>query len=162
MPRPRKIIERFVLGSLIAVLAVGCSNMNNTQKGAVVGGAGGTVVGAIVGKQLGNTGAGAAVGALTGMAAGALVGKSEDEAEARENAVRTAAYEHNLRVREARAVTNSDVVYMSQNGINDTIICNEIRTRGGRFDTSPQSIINLQRSGVSDTVIQAMQNYGGS
>src|SRR5262249_62278089 len=72
MPQSRRFVERLVASSLIAASAVGCSNMNNKQKGAVVGGAGGTVVGAVVGKQLGNTGAGAAVGALTGMAAGAL------------------------------------------------------------------------------------------
>ena len=162
MGRAGRIVEEFVAGSLIAISCLGCSNMNNTQKGAAIGGAGGTVVGAVVGKQLGNTGAGAAIGAVTGLATGALVGKAEDNAVERDNAARTAVYEHNMRVRESRAVTNSDIVYMAQNGINDTIICNEIRTRGGRFDTSPQSIINLQRSGVSDTVIQAMQNHGGT
>ena len=161
MAHSTRIVEHLIVGAFVAVAGVGCANMNNTEKGAAVGGVGGTVVGAIVGKQLGNTGAGAAIGAVTGLAAGALVGKSEDNAEERDNAARTAAYEHNMRVREARAVTNSDIVYMAQNGINDSIICNEIRTRGGRFDTSPQSIINLQRSGVSDTVIQAMQNHGG-
>ena len=77
MRRSGRIVERLIAGSLIAVSCVGCSNMNNTQKGAAVSGAGGTVVGAIVGKQLGNTGAGAAIGAVTGLAAGALVGKAE-------------------------------------------------------------------------------------
>ena len=162
MIRIGRLIKQLIAGSLIAAVGVGCSNMNNTEKGAAVGGIGGTAVGAIVGKQLGNTGAGAAIGAVTGLAAGALVGKAEDNAEERDNATRAAAYEHDRRVRDARAVTNSDVVYMAQNGINDSIICNEIRTRGGRFDTSPQSIINLQRAGVSDSVIQTMQNYGGN
>src|ERR1700676_3554710 len=115
MVRSRNIVEHLIVGSLLAVFSSGCSNMNNTQKGAVVGGAGGTVVGAIVGKQLGNTGAGAAIGAVTGLAAGALVGKSEDDTEARDNAERTAAHEHEMRVREERAVTNSDVVNMAQN-----------------------------------------------
>jgi hypothetical protein len=50
---------------------------------------------------------------------------------------------------------------MATSGVSDNIICNEIRTKGGNFDTSPQSIVYLQRSGVSDTVIQAMQNTGG-
>ncbi len=161
MPRSGRILEHVIVGSLISVSCLGCANMNNTEKGAAAGGVGGTVVGAIVGKQLGNTGAGAAIGAVTGLAAGALVGKAEDNAEERDNAARTAAYEHNMRVREERAVTNADIAYMAQNGINDNLICNEIRTRGGRFDTSPQSIINLQRAGVSNTVIEAMQNYGG-
>jgi hypothetical protein len=41
------------------------------------------------------------------------------------------------------------------------IICNEIRTRGGRFDTTPDSIIALKSAGVSDRVIETMQNTGG-
>jgi phage tail tape-measure protein len=155
------IVEHLVAGSLMAVICAGCSNMNNTQKGAAVGAAGGTVVGAIVGKELGNTGAGAAIGALTGLVGGAVVGKSEDDSEAKENAERAAAYEHNMRVREERAIRNSDVVYMTQNGTADDVICNAIRTRGGRFDTSPESVIYLQRSGVSNRVIEVMQNYGG-
>jgi uncharacterized protein YcfJ len=157
----RGLVEFVLAASLLAIVGTGCSNMNNTQKGAAVGGAGGAVVGAIVGKQLGNTGAGAAIGAVTGLVGGALVGKSEDDTEAKENAERAAVHEQEMRVREERAVTNSDVISMAQNGINDNLICNEIRTRGGRFDTSPQSIINLQRSGVTDRVIQVMQNYGG-
>ncbi len=155
------IVEHLVAGSLVALLCAGCANMNNTQKDAAVGGAGGAVVGAIVGKQLGNTGAGAAIGAMTGLVGGALVGKSQDETEAKENAERTAAYEHNMRVREERAIRNSDVVNMTQNGLADDLICNEIRTRGGRFDTSPDALIYLQRSGVSNRVIEVMQNYGG-
>jgi uncharacterized protein YcfJ len=135
--------------------------MNNTQKGAVAGTAGGAALGAIVGKQLGNTGAGAAIGAISGLAAGGLIGNAEDEKEQRDNAQRQVAYEQNLRARQARAVTNSDIVNMAQNGVDDSIICNEIRTRGGNFDTSPQAIIYLQRAGVDSTVIQAMQNSRG-
>jgi len=135
--------------------------MNNTEKGAVVGGAGGAALGAIIGKQLGNTGAGAAIGAVGGLAAGSLIGNAEDKAEERDAYARQAAYERNLRYRQERAVTNGDIINMSQNGIDDSTICNEIRTHGGRFDTSPQAIISLQRSGVNNTVIQAMQNCRG-
>jgi hypothetical protein len=137
----------------------GCQN--NTQRGAAVGGIGGAALGAIVGKATGNTAAGAAIGGLGGAAAGALVGNSEDVAEQRDANARQAAYEHNLRVRQERAVTNRDVIDMARDGVSDAIICNAIRTRGGNFNTSPQSIVYLQRSGVSDTVIQAMQNTGG-
>ncbi len=155
----RRIIERLVAVSLMAAACFGCQN--NTQRGAAVGGIGGAALGAIVGKATGNTAAGAAIGGLGGAAAGALVGNSEDVAEQRDANARHAAYEHNLRVRQARAVTNGDIVQMASSGVSDSVICNEIRTRGGNFDTSPQSIVYLQRSGVSDTVIQAMQNTGG-
>lgn len=161
MPSMKDLIQQVAVGLVLTASTLGCSNMNNSQKGAVVGGAGGAALGAIVGKQLGNTGAGAAVGALTGLAAGGLIGNAEDAAEERNNAQRQAAYEQNLRVRQARAVTNSDIVNMSQNGVDESTICNEIRTHGGNFDTSPQQIIYLQRAGVSSTVIQAMQNCRG-
>jgi uncharacterized protein YcfJ len=135
--------------------------MNNTQKGAVVGTAGGAGLGAIVGKQLGNTGAGAAIGAITGLAAGGLIGNAEDSKEEAENAQRQAAYQQNVAARQARAVTNSDIISQVQNGVNDDVICNGIRTRGGNFDTSPQAIIYLQRAGVDSQVIQAMQDCRG-
>jgi phage tail tape-measure protein len=157
----RKVFERFIAGLILVSTCLGCSNMNNTQKGAAVGTAAGAGVGAIVGKQLGNTGVGAAIGAVTGLAAGGLIGKDEDLKEERDNAQRQAAYEQNLRIREERAVSNDQIVQMSQGGISDTIICNEIRTHGGKFDTSPNAIIYLRQAGVSNTVIQAMQNCRG-
>jgi hypothetical protein len=60
--------------------------------------------------------------------------------------------------REARAITNSDVVAMVQNGISDSVVCDAIRVRGGRFDLSPKGIEALKRAGVSDLVIEAMQD----
>lgn len=161
MPRSNRIVERLFAGLLIVSSCLGCSNMNNTQTGAVVGTAGGAALGAIVGKQFGSTGAGAAIGALTGLAAGGLIGNAEDEKEMAESAQQQAAYQQNLAARQARAVTNADIVNLAQEGIGDDIICNEIRTRGGNFDTSPQSIIDLQRAGVDSRVIQAMQNCRG-
>jgi hypothetical protein len=146
---------------LIAGSCLGCSNMNNTQKGAAIGTAGGAATGAIIGKQLGSTGAGAAIGAMTGLVAGALVGDSEDQKEAKENAEAQAAYQQNLAARRERAVTNADIVNLVHEGVPDDIICNEIRTRGGAFDTSPQAIIDLQRAGVDSRVMQAMQNCRG-
>ncbi|MBI3862200.1 MAG: hypothetical protein HY290_09925 [Planctomycetia bacterium] len=140
---------------------LGCSNMNNTQKGAVVGTAGGAGLGAIVGKQLGNTGAGAAIGAVTGLAAGSLIGNNEDVREERDNAQRQAAYQQDLRHREGRAITGGQVIRMAQAGVDDGIICNEIRTRGANVDMNPETIIHLQNSGVSNTVIQALQNSRG-
>src|SRR5579872_6169735 len=148
MSRSRRIVERLFAGTLVVACCLGCSNMNNTQKGAAVGGLGGAAVGAVVGKQLGNTGAGAAIGGLAGLAGGALVGKAEDNAEERDNAMRTAAYERSMRERQANAISNSDIVNMSQNNVSETVICNEIRTLGGQFDTSPSAIIYLQKSGV--------------
>ena len=156
MPRSRNLVGCLVFGLLCAGAGVGCQN--NTQRGAALGGLAGAGVGAIVGKQLGNTGAGALVGAGSGALAGGLIGNAQDKTEERDNAMRAAAYERGERIRENRAVTTRNVVEMAQGGLSDDIICNEIRTRGGRFDTTPDSIIALKQAGVSDRVIEMMQN----
>lgn len=132
--------------------------MNSTQKGAVLGGAGGAGLGAIVGKQLGNTGAGAAIGALAGTATGALAGNAKDEADRRESYARQANYERNQRVREQKAMDNRDVLDMAAGGVADHRIIATIKDRGGKFDTSPHAIIYLNKYGVSDQVIEAMQS----
>lgn len=156
MPRFRSL-EQAVAGLLIAASLAGCQN--NTQKGAAVGGIGGAALGAVIGNQSGHAGEGALVGALAGGALGGLIGNSEDEAEkqdaqAHQAAAAQAAY------RRQRAITNSQVIEMSQQNVSDDIICHEIRTHGGRFDTAPEAIIQLQKSGVSNSVIALMQDYG--
>lgn len=156
---PRRIGSTVIAGSLVAISCFGCSNMNNTQKGAAVGGAGGAALGAIVGKQLGNTGAGAAIGALSGVAGGALLGNAKDEADKRDNYARQAAYQQNMRYREQRAMSNRDVLDMAANGVPDHTIVSTMKDRGGNFDTSPRSIIYLHNNGVSDGVIEAMQSH---
>ena len=76
------------LGTLLAAAAFvaagtsGCASLQNltkTQKGAIVGGAAGTAVGAVVGKYAGSTTKGAIVGAVVGGAAGAVIGHRMDE-----------------------------------------------------------------------------------
>lgn len=153
-----KQVVRLTVGSLSIALYCGCANMNSTQKGAALGAGGGAGLGAIIGHQFGSTGAGAAIGALAGTATGALVGNAKDEADKRENYARQAAYERNHRIREQRAMTNRDVLDMAAGGVADHRIIATIKNRGGNFDTSPQQIIYLNRYGVSDTVIEAMQN----
>ena len=64
--------------------------------------------------------------------AGGLVGQAEDNAEERDNAYRAAAREKYQHEQDLRAVTNRDVANMSQKQLSDTLIINEIRTRGGR------------------------------
>lgn len=155
------LTTRVVAGSLFVAAASGCANMNSTQKGAALGAGGGAGLGAIIGHQFGNTGAGAAIGALAGTATGALVGNAKDEADKRDNYARQVAHERNLRVREQRAMTNRDVLDMAAGGVTDRRIIATIKDRGGKFDTSPQAIIYLNKYGVSDTVIEAMQSDNG-
>ena len=60
----------------------GCSSMNNTGKGALIGGGGGAAVGAGLGAIIGGgkgAGIGSAIGAAVGAGAGALIGNKMDK-----------------------------------------------------------------------------------
>lgn len=70
----------------IAVTLPACSSLNNTQKGAVIGAAGGGAVGAVIGKKVGSTAKGAIIGAAVGGTAGAIIGARMDK-QARELAM---------------------------------------------------------------------------
>lgn len=62
--------------------ATGCSTMNNTGKGALIGGGGGAGAGALIGGLIGGgkgAGIGAAIGAAVGTGAGALIGQRMDK-----------------------------------------------------------------------------------
>src|SRR5262245_4390829 len=134
--------------------------MNNTQSGALVGSGLGAATGAIVGNASGHAGGGALIGAAAGALAGGLVGNAEDSREERDAAVAHAQFEHAQSQAMARAVTASDVVTMTHNGVGDEVIINSLRTRGCRWDSTPDAVIALKQQGVSDRVIEAMQNTG--
>lgn len=61
------------------ILASGCSSMNRSQKGAVIGAAGGGAIGGVIGRSMGNTAMGAIIGAAVGGTAGAVIGKKMDK-----------------------------------------------------------------------------------
>lgn len=63
----------------VAVTLPACSSLNNTQKGAVIGAAGGGAVGAVIGKKVGSTAKGAIIGAAVGGTAGAIIGSRMDK-----------------------------------------------------------------------------------
>lgn len=58
----------------------------------------------------------------------------------------------------AMAVTNFDLVEMTRAGVGEDVIISTIRSRGGRFDLSPNGLIALKQSGVSDRVVMAAQS----
>lgn len=65
--------------ALTGFVAMGCSNMNNTQQRAVSGGALGAAAGAGVGLLTGHTVAGALIGAAAGTAGGLIVDANEKQ-----------------------------------------------------------------------------------
>ncbi|MES2726727.1 MAG: OmpA family protein, partial [Bacteroidota bacterium] len=53
--------------------------MNKTKKGAVIGVAGGGIIGAVIGRASGNTALGALIGATVGGATGVIIGRKMDK-----------------------------------------------------------------------------------
>ena len=101
----KTILTLFVAAAL---LLPGCASMNKTQKGAVIGTAGGAAAGAVIGRASGNTALGAIIGATVGGVAGAVIGNQMDkQAEEIKNQVPDAKVE---RVGEGIVVELSDKV----------------------------------------------------
>lgn len=73
-------LKRLILFlSLFGLVAAGCSTASRSQKGAVIGAAGGGAVGAVIGKAAGNTAMGAIIGATVGGVTGAVIGRKMDK-----------------------------------------------------------------------------------
>ncbi len=139
---------RFSLGCIVLapLFFSGCAT--NTGTGAVVGGATGAGVGALVGSATGHAGAGAAIGAGVGALTGAVVGNSVDEQQRRDRAIAAAA---------ASRITKEEVVSMTQNRVDESLIINQVRSRGMIAPLTTNDIIWLQQNAVSPRVIASMQ-----
>lgn len=75
-----KTIQKAVFILAVASLMItGCKNANKTQKGAVIGTAGGAAAGAVIGRAAGNTALGAIIGAAVGGVTGAVIGRKMDK-----------------------------------------------------------------------------------
>lgn len=69
----------FLINLLALLILMSCSSMNKSQKGAVIGAAGGGATGAVIGRAAGNTAMGAIIGATVGGVAGAVIGRQMDK-----------------------------------------------------------------------------------
>lgn len=164
------------LVSAVTLALVGCAapgtvghggTISNTGAGAIGGTAIGAATGAIIGSGSGHAGGGALIGAAAGALGGALLGNAKDAHEERDAAVARASYERS-QARHAQAqaqaisqaYTSADVINMTRNQISDDNIILGLKTRGCRFDGTPDNVIALRQQGVSDRVIGAMQSTG--
>lgn len=150
-----RLVSSLLLLSLLPF--AGCQN--NTQTGAALGTGAGALAGTIIGHQVGNKGAGALIGGLAGGLTGAAIGNAKDAREERDAAQTRAATLQANQYAAQRALYNSDIVTMSQNGLSDDIIINAIRTRGGRFRTNSEAMIAMKNGGVSDRVMMEVQRH---
>jgi hypothetical protein len=146
---------------LVAVIAAatagsGCASMNNTEKGAAVGGGFGAVAGTAIGAATGRPLLGAAIGGATGTAVGALAGNEADKDEARKReAIQQAQLAQAQAAQYRLGIT--DVITMVKGGHSDTVIINQIRTTHSTFQLSAADLDLLKTNGVSDRVIAEMQ-----
>lgn len=129
---------------------------NNTAEGTVFGGVLGAVTGAVIGGKK-DRGEGALIGAGVGALAGNLFGRKKDQTDERRAVAGATAVARANQQAVARAVTNVDLIRMTQAGMSDGLIISTIRARGTRLDLSPQALIALKESGVSDPVMIAAQ-----
>jgi hypothetical protein len=129
---------------------------NDTASGTVMGGALGAVTGAIVGGKK-NRGEGALIGAGIGAVTGNLMGRSKDRVDAQRTAAGAAVVGRMNQQAAAAAVTNYDLLEMTRAGVSDDVIISTMHSRGVQIDLSPQALISLKHSGVSDRVVLAAQ-----
>ncbi len=139
---------------LLAVALAGCRSPYRADQGALFGGLLGAGTGALIGNASGNAGAGAAIGAGLGAITGAVVGSELDQIEAQNRAM--IAQQMGRQV-SAEAVTLSEVVEMTQAGVDDGLIVNHVRAHGVAAPLKTSDLIYLQQQGVSAQVTKAMQ-----
>lgn len=148
----RLAVALVAVGSALA--GTGCSTMNNTEKGALVGGGVGAVVGTAIGAATGNPRTGAAVGALGGTALGALAGNKEDR---KEQSIERAELQQ-AAAAQATYLGTADVVNLSKQGTDPDVIIAQIRNTNSTYNLSTGDIQYLTGEGVSPKVIRAMQD----
>jgi hypothetical protein len=130
---------------------IGCATHEGTD--AAVGGLMGAGAGAIIGKAAGNAGAGALLGAGVGALTGAAIGNAEDRKEHREAVVQAQAT-----ASVQGPMTMNDVIKMTQSQVGETTIIKQIQTSRTIFQLTPDDIVMLKSYGVTDNVINAMQD----
>ena len=126
-----------------AIIFGGCSSLNKSQKGAVIGTVAGGAAGAVIGKVSGNTALGAIIGAAVGGTAGAIIGNNMDkQAEEIKKAVPDA---NVVRVGEGIVVEFSSNVLF---GFDQTNLSNEAKTNLDKLikvlNVYPETDIEIQ------------------
>lgn len=143
------------LGGVVLAGLCGCSSMNNTERGALVGGGLGSGIGALAGAATGRPLAGALIGGGAGALLGGAVGNSEDRAEKRQ-AQAVADY-----AARNPPLAMNDIVQMTQRHISDELIVRQMETTDSYYALTAQDITFLREQGVSERVIMVMQSRRG-
>jgi|GEM_PF-733632 hypothetical protein len=160
----RALLSVVTLGVLGAAVA-GCETKAGT--GALIGGAAGAGIGAIVGKQShGHTAGGAVIGGAVGALGGALIGNEMDKQD-RADARRDRDYDtytsrrtvvRTTEVRAADVVTRTDVIEWTRRGDRDEQIIDRIERSASVPRLTARDENDLRDAGVSERVILSMKD----
>lgn len=145
---------------VFASTSIAQAQLNNTQRGALGGGAAGAVIGGIIGNQNDETPEGALIGGAVGAIAGSILGQQQDRAENQYLQQRAAYQQQQAQVqaqRFANGLSVGDVVALSQTGVNEAVIVQQIQQHGIQQQIGVNEIISLHRQGVSNNVISTLQ-----
>ena len=77
--RSRGFVRLTSFAVAVPVLALGCSSLSRTEKGAIIGAGAGGAIGGVIGNQTGSTTRGAIIGAAVGGVVGAIIGNQMDK-----------------------------------------------------------------------------------
>ena len=176
--------RKLFAGLALLLIAQPAYAQNGTRNGAVLGGVGGAVIGGIIGHQNDETPEGALIGGAVGAVAGGLIGNAREQ-QARDryyqqqqwnqyhhhhhsnyNTYRSVPAGQTVVVRPG--VSTADVLSMTRNGVGESVIINHIYATGLQRRIDTNEIIMLHQQGVTENVINAMQqaplrtsNYSG-
>ena len=161
----KRVVVTVIMSGVLGVSLIGTAGcQTKAGTGALVGGAAGAGIGAIIGHNShGRTASGAAIGGVVGAIGGALVGNEMDKADrAKErDRDREEAYRQRRDSRyESRAgtITRADVVAWSQRGDRDADVIDRIERSGTIFHLSSRDENQLRNAGVGEDVIHAMRD----
>lgn len=136
------------------IVAPGCLSGPGGRAGTAFGTMSGALIGAAAGLQNGKTLEGASIGAVAGGLLGGAAGHQIDEENNRWQSRQLAAQDEAMR----NAISLTQVIELSQSGIGDAVIANQIRNQGVPHPLTTNDLVMLKQSGVSDSVIQAWQS----
>lgn len=148
-----KIMKNIFSSSILASLLLLSACESNAGTGALVGGALGVGAGALVGG-----GGGALIGGAAGAVGGAVIGAAMDDHD-RKNLNRNSPNTLG-KIDRGEQLSVQDVKNMSKSGLNDEVIINQIKATNSVFNLTSNQIIDLKKSGVSQSVINYMIETG--
>jgi hypothetical protein len=145
-----------VVALLPLAFSVGCSGASRSTNGALIGGGAGALIGNGLAKAAGGSRtAGTALGGVAGAIGGAVLGDSIDQTERRaeeRGRAEAVAYQN-----AARAPTIDDVISLSRQGVQESVIIGQIRSTNAVYQLTPYDLQRMHSNGVPATVINAMQ-----